>query len=54
MFVQPLLSICIPTYNRSRYLDCLLEVFLKTSEKLKLEMEKVEQALKEIDQKEIL
>jgi glycosyltransferase involved in cell wall biosynthesis len=33
------LSFCIPTYNRARYLDCLLEVFLKTSEKLSFEYE---------------
>ena len=33
------LSFCIPTYNRARYLDCLLEVFLKTSEKFSFKYE---------------
>ena len=33
------LSFCIPTYNRARYLDCLLEVFLKTAEKLNFRYE---------------
>ena len=33
------LSFCIPTYNRARYLNCLLEVFLKTGDKLNFKYE---------------
>jgi len=33
------LSFCIPTYNRARYLNCLLEFFLKTAEKLNFNYE---------------
>ena len=33
------LSFCIPTYNRARYLNCLLDFFLKTEDKLNFNYE---------------
>ena len=33
------LSFCIPTHNRARYLNCLLDFFLKTEEKLNFSYE---------------